>query len=129
MMDATSAAEPRRSILVVEDDEDIRQTIARALEAAGYTVATARNGREALDLLSGTERPCLILLDLLMPVMNGPDFLSELRAHDVMAGIPVVVVSAYERLAASLPVQGVIRKPFELQDLFATAARYCAPAP
>jgi CheY-like chemotaxis protein len=79
-------------VLIVEDDEAIRETLRELLEFEGFEVATAANGREAVSQLQRTERPCLILLDLMMPVMNGWEFLRKRREDLTIATIPVVVV-------------------------------------
>ncbi len=80
-------------VLVVEDEVPIRQMVRRVLEKEGWTVREANNGREALDAIAQSP-PSIILLDLMMPVMNGFDFLRELRAHGKWAKIPVVVLTA-----------------------------------
>jgi CheY-like chemotaxis protein len=116
-----------RSVLIVEDDDDIRMTLKDIIEDEGYPTATAANGQEALDELAHTERPpCLILLDLMMPVMNGSEFLSALRADDMLAPIPVVVVSAWAGEAHVTPgAQGFMRKPVDLSTLIEVIRRYC----
>lgn len=81
-------------ILVVEDDSDIRETLQQVLELEGYRVATAANGHEGLAALETGERPSLILLDLMMPVMSGAEMLDHLRTDERLADIPVVVVTA-----------------------------------
>jgi CheY-like chemotaxis protein len=112
------------SILVVEDDTDLRDCVREELEDSGYRVTTAGNGREGLDLLDRGDRPCLILLDLMMPVMTGYEFLAELRGRD--ADIPVVVMSAFLDAAAVLgPVSETLPKPFRHTDLLAVVRRYC----
>jgi CheY-like chemotaxis protein len=113
--------ECRATILVIEDDRDIRECMADALEMEGYAVASAGNGREALDRLRRGLRPDLILLDLLMPVMNGWEFRQVQLADPLLAGIPVVIVSASApggtRPAHHLP------KPFGIDDLLAVVAQ------
>src|SRR5579862_4027549 len=81
------------SILVVDDDRSIRQTLCEILQDEGYTVSTARNGAEALEILKH-RRPRLILLDLNMPVMNGGDFRLVQRFDPVLRRIPTVVLTA-----------------------------------
>ena len=118
-----SDAAAEHTILVVEDDTDVRESIREVLEDAGYAVATASNGKEGLDRLERT-RPSLILLDLMMPVMSGPELLAILqqRGNDV----PVVVVSAYaDHADASAGVSGFISKPVRLQKLLDTVREYC----
>jgi CheY-like chemotaxis protein len=116
----------RGTILIVEDDADIRETLASTLENFGYGVTTARNGREALELLARlAPRPRLILLDMMMPVMGGLEFLAAQRADQDIARVPVVVVSAYSAVAQSAGAQEFLSKPVDLDDLLACAARYC----
>lgn len=124
-----------RSILVVEDDEAIRSTLASVLETEGYRALTAENGRQALEILraGGCEAPCLILLDLMMPEMNGWEFLEIRRKADVIASIPVIVISAAtdQMIAgvrrAVLPGQAVkvLKKPLELDMLLNELREYC----
>jgi CheY-like chemotaxis protein len=118
-------------VLVVEDDPDIRATLCEALEDHGYTPAAACNGVEALAYLRGNnERPCLILLDLMMPVMDGQAFRAEQRADPALASIPVVVVSAYRdvhRYEQELAAE-CLAKPVRLDTLLATARRHCHAA-
>ena len=83
-----------RPILVVEDEQDIREAVSDLLEMEGYAVATACNGQEALRMLDGPADPCLILLDVMMPVMDGHTFMERLRADGAHQHIPVVITSA-----------------------------------
>ena len=124
-MDTTCA-----TILVVEDDDLILESLQMILEGEGYNVVAAKNGREALDALrSKVEYPCLILLDLFMPIMDGWQFLDEIRGKDfgVLTSIPIVITSAagdYAKETAKL-VEGFIRKPIDLKLLLHTVERYC----
>ncbi|HYI02538.1 response regulator [Hyalangium sp.] len=114
----------RGSILIVEDDEDIRAAMAELLESEGFEVAVASNGQEGLEVLSQMGPPCLVLLDLMMPVMNGEDFLRHVRQDPVLNPVPVVIVTASGR--PPLPgTQGILKKPFEITDLFATVTLHC----
>jgi CheY-like chemotaxis protein len=109
----------------VEDDPDIRDTFRVLLEDRGYSVMTASNGREALDELA-THHPCLILLDLMMPVMSGPEFLEVVKQDPEHSDIPVVIVSAYAELVDdSTLAQGFLRKPVSLDTLLRWVGRYC----
>jgi CheY-like chemotaxis protein len=102
------------SILVVEDDPDVRGVLEDVLQAEGYTVGTAANGLEALNALR-SQRYGIVLLDLMMPVMNGWQFLDARAADPALADIPVVAVTAVT--AAHLPPVRTLRKPFELSEL------------
>jgi CheY-like chemotaxis protein len=113
-------------ILVVEDDEAIRETVVEVLEDANHVVRIARNGREAMDLLRNGERPCLVLLDLMMPVMNGWDFARECAQDPAFAHIPICVITA---AGATQPVPpealAVLRKPVHLDNLLKLVQHHC----
>jgi CheY-like chemotaxis protein len=115
-----------RTIVVIEDDDDIRNMLMLMLESLGYCVAGAANGREGLEVLSAAQGPCLILLDLMMPVMNGWEFLQAKREDDVLAVIPVVIVSAFSSQAKDENVEGVLKKPIDVQALLQFVKQYCA---
>ncbi len=119
------ALEGRASVLVVEDDRDIRECMADALEMEGYAVACAQHGREALDQLRRGLRPDLILLDLLMPVMSGWEFRQAQLADPLLAGIPVVIVSASSPGAAARPDRH-LPKPFGIDELLSLVAQLTA---
>ena len=114
------------TILIVEDDESIRETLKLALEFEGYEVRTAENGHEGLKILPKIPKPCLILLDLMMPVMNGWDFAAALDKDVFLAPIPIVVVTAFGDKAKTLnQASSVIKKPVNLELLFKTVRHYC----
>jgi two-component system, chemotaxis family, chemotaxis protein CheY len=119
-----------KTVLVVDDDRDIRDVLTDALDAEGYVVVTAADGQEALDWLrSGTGRPCIILLDLMMPRMDGIQFRTELLNDNAFALIPVVVLSADPSAivaAKSLNFSGSLRKPVQLEALLAAVHAHCA---
>jgi CheY-like chemotaxis protein len=114
-------------ILVVDDDADIRSTIADILGDAGYEVEAAANGRAALDLLKTSRAPALILLDLMMPELDGWAFMAALeRELPQLAGVPVVIFSAHgdaRQAATSLEVVGFVKKPIRLDELLAAVER------
>lgn len=115
-------------LLVVEDDEDIRDAMVGILQSKGYTVFAAHDGAEALAQLQMGRAPCLILLDLMMPVMDGWTFCEEREKDPALAAIPVVVVSAVSRLdprTASLRAVDHVPKPVDVSKLLATVERYC----
>lgn len=118
-----------KRILIVEDERDAREALKEILEIEGFKVVTAENGQVGLELLQDVEEPCLILLDLMMPVMNGWEFLEALRLQQkhVLATIPVVVVSAIADLAAAQQKYNCdfMKKPVNVQNLVSLAHQYC----
>jgi len=109
-------------ILVVEDDFDIREALTQILEEEGYAVRGAANGKEALEVTASGPTPSLILLDLMMPVMNGWQFRAEQMQNPRLASVPVLVISADPHVqpkAATLGVAGLLKKPVSLDDLLA----------
>lgn len=122
MMDAKS-----HTVLIVEDEEDLREMMSEALELRGYTVVTAEEGGDALRKLDSIGLPCLILMDLLMPGMNGWDLFDQLRVRPELAAVPVIVhSSAADRAPAG--VTRVIKKPLSFDGLIAVVREYCAPS-
>jgi CheY-like chemotaxis protein len=118
----------RGAVLVVEDDRSARDTLREVLEDAGYEVAPAANGREALERLRGPWRAQVILLDLAMPVMDGWQFRHEQRSDPALSHIPVVVVSAdggLEEKVRGLAAAEVLAKPVTLERLLAAVGRFC----
>jgi len=115
------------TVLIVEDEDDIRELLAGLLEADGYRVLRARNGQEALALLHGPRRPCLIVLDLMMPVMDGRAFLRARRADPAASRLPVIIITAYGQDVdfAGLGAAGLVPKPFDLDALLAMVAAHC----
>ena len=116
-----------RRALVIEDDEDTRDVLNMLLTVLGFEVKEAKNGKEALDTL-GKWRPDLIVLDLMMPVMNGWAFRAEQRRNPELRDIPVVVLSARQppfRPEDGLDVAELLPKPFELDTFLAAVARHC----
>jgi CheY-like chemotaxis protein len=114
-------------VMVVDDDDDMRRMLTTFLEMVGFDVLTAVHGRDALDQLINT-RPCLILLDLMMPVMDGAEFRRLQQQAPRLKDIPVVCVSARHdasEQAAALDVPVCIRKPFDLAEVSAAVRRYC----
>ena len=117
------------SIMIVDDESSIRTMIGLFLNHNGYTVVSAANGAEALDmLLQSAELPELILLDLMMPVMNGVEFRGAQRTAPALASIPVAVVSADANLRDKAPLLDAdvyLSKPIDFTALLATVERYC----
>ena len=119
---------PVKRVLIVEDDEDIRDVLLQVLELEGYRVVAAANGQEALALLRNGEHPDLILLDLMMPVMDGWQFRAEQQKHSEWSEIPVVILSAHgnaQQKAAGIQAAGYLRKPVELETLLNTVKNNC----
>jgi CheY-like chemotaxis protein len=112
--------------MVVDDDHDIRESFASLLTDAGMNVTVARNGREALDVLRTADtRPCLIFLDLMMPVMDGFEFRQEQTSDPGLANIPVIVITAGRTLQPPSNVRHVLRKPFRFEDIIKMVETYC----
>ena len=115
-----------RRVLVVDDDESLRELIVDTLRDEGYHLAVARDGLEALDQVAA-EPPALILLDWMMPRLGGEGFATELRQRHPTLDVPIVVMTAggvaHER-AASIGADGFISKPFELAILLDQVARH-----
>jgi CheY-like chemotaxis protein len=123
------------NILIVDDDRDILATMRLVLECAGYHVSTANNGAEALAQLRSEPAPCVIFLDLMMPVMDGWEFRAEQLQDRRLAAIPVIIMTGASKSvarASSAEAAGLLEKPVALDALLSTAGHYCkttAPAP
>jgi CheY-like chemotaxis protein len=115
-----------KNILIIEDDESIRAMIASVLEIEGYSVSAAPNGKNAIDIIGKGPTPDIILLDMMMPVMNGWDFLDFIRSNAVTARIPIIVVSAYSEIAKSVKPQAVVPKPVQLKSLLGAIEKLVA---
>lgn len=116
-----------KRVLVIEDDHNMRVTMRQTLEAYGYSVQSATNGKDALDYLRrSVEKPDLILLDIMMPLMSGWEFIKEQRKDAALSSIPVVIVTASEGVqGATLPARALIQKPFELTTLMTVVRKLC----
>lgn len=113
------------SILVVEDCEDLRNLEVAFLENSGYKVATAANGLEALNALASMPTPCLVLLDLMMPIMNGYQFLNNVKTTQEYSHIPVLIISAISDLKETIGTIGHLNKPINLDLLKKIVSQYC----
>ncbi len=114
------------TVLLVEDNDDVREMMGVALQLGGHTVWPAANGHDALAMLRTRPRPCLILLDLMMPVMNGWELRSALKADPDLASIPVVVVSAVTaEVAQRLGTTEYLPKPVDIDHLLDVVCMYC----
>jgi CheY-like chemotaxis protein len=107
--------------MVVDDQALFRRSLADRLRADGFDVVAAENGQEALELLESTPRPCIVLLDLMMPVMNGVEFLHALDRRPEAGNVRVMLVSGYgvlDRVALDSPrVVARLQKPLEMAEL------------
>ena len=112
------------TILIVEDDDDLRELFAEVLRDGRYSVACARNGLEALELLDDMQ-PCLMLLDLMMPVMSGEELLKTLERSQRLGGLPVVVVSAIAEQSEAPGARRFMQKPIDLSALLDVAREFC----
>jgi CheY-like chemotaxis protein len=121
----TEAAPADGYILIVDDDELIRETLQELVEMVGCSSLLAANGKEALRVMA-SQRPCLVILDLMMPVMTGNELLEIMRADSALADIPVVVsTSAPDRAPPGVPI---IRKPVNIDAVVDWMKRTCSCA-
>ncbi len=118
----------RRPVLVVDDDYDVRDAIADALEIEGISAAFAGDGIEALEWLRDHPAPCLILLDWMMPRCDGASFREVQKSDPLLARIPVVLLTAdahVDEKMQALEVDGCLRKPVDLDRLSSVIRKYC----
>ena len=114
----------KHTVLLVEDDAPLRELMREALELSGYNVVAADNGRDALAAMARIEHVCLIILDLLMPVMNGWEFFSEIQSRPALAEVPVVVHTSEPSQAPA--GARVLQKPIKLERLLSVVQEFCA---
>jgi CheY-like chemotaxis protein len=113
-------------ILVVEDNDDVREMMAVTLELEGHQVATAANGRDALEKLHAGSKPCLILLDLMMPVMSGWELRTALNRDPELRDVPVVVVSAATGdMMKETDADAYLPKPLDMDQLLDVVCDFC----
>lgn len=113
-------------VLIVEDDADLREMMAQLLTLEGYRATTVANGRDALDYLHRGDRPEIILLDLMMPVMDGWEFRRRQGEDPALATVPVVVLSALDpSRAADLDGAAFLKKPLDFDRLLQLVRQYC----
>jgi CheY-like chemotaxis protein len=121
---------PEAPVLVVDDDEAVREAMTAVLETEGFHTAGAADGQEAIELLRRGLRPCLILLDLMMPRLDGESF-RRLQLGDArLAHVPVIVFSARpdaEQVARAVGAIGALSKPFDIEDALQAVERHCRP--
>jgi CheY-like chemotaxis protein len=106
-------------ILVVDDDEEIRNTLGAVLQSDGFDVLEARNGLHALQQMLAHPLPDVILLDMMMPLMSGYEFLDVQQNDPRIRDIPVIAITAHAKVADVPGVWRLVRKPFDLEDLTA----------
>ncbi len=116
---------PLKTILVVEDDHDTRVSMRQRLEAEGYFVFSAGDGKQGLEILKRIKPPCLILLDLVMPVMDGEEFVKTIESDPQLHMIPVVLVTAFPDKAKPLIAKELVKKPINLKTLLDVVEKYC----
>ena len=114
------------TVFIIEDDVDTREMLAKFLELEGYNVELASNGRQALDRLSGGADACVILLDLMMPVMDGWEFRRHQAQDQRLKAIPTIVVSAAGRdRMAQIPADAYLSKPVDMDELLSRVSQFC----
>lgn len=116
------------SILIVEDDNDVRETLAEILVYYGIVVHQACHGKDALETLSKIPIPALIILDAMMPVMDGPAFYAELRKEEKFGSVPVVLFSAVADKYNLEGLAGHLKKPADMDALLGHISKYCPMA-
>lgn len=127
----TARSVNQRSVMVVDDDLDIREALLDLLAENDFAAVGASDGREALaHLNSGAELPCVILLDIMMPVMDGWQFRAAQRTDARLADIPVIVISAHasaQAAAKGMEAAASLRKPVRADELLTAVSRFCPP--
>ena len=125
-MTSATEPEPAAEVLIVEDDDGAREALSDCLAMEGFRVASARNGKEALDYLHNSPLPRVILLDLFMPIMTGWEFREEQKKEAAIADIPVVVVTAFSAgITRQIDANVVMHKPLDLDRLVDVIREYC----
>lgn len=114
----------RKTVLIVDDEQDLRESVSMALESQGYDVIIAEDGREGISA-AATHTPSLILVDYRMPELNGVEFLEELRNTEGLTETPVIIITVdpeleLRRNASQLGIQGFLVKPFSMEELMQT---------
>lgn len=115
-----------KTILLVEDDADLREAVGELLRDEGYEVLEAEHGKAALEQLEKMHgQPCLVLLDMMMPIMSGPELLRVLHESHRLASLPIVVLSAGSKASDAPEARKFIRKPADPKVLIAVVREYC----
>ena len=116
-------------VMVVEDDVILRMSLAMLLTMEGYQVIKAKHGEEALLKLESMGRPCIIILDLMMPVMDGITFRAEQLKRAAFADVPVIIVTGHEdakNIAAAVSAHALLQKPYKPEQVIDLVKRHCA---
>ncbi len=113
-------------VLIVDDDDDIRDTLKEVCEDEGYDVLTASNGAEAMRVLGGPSLPCVVVLDLIMPVMTGNEVFASMQLDVRLANVPVIVSTSDPSRAPSGVL--IMKKPIDLDRLLGAIRGFCAPS-
>lgn len=120
--------QPCKTVLIIEDDEDIRSTLKILIESEGYEVLLAQNGAAGLAILKSrlNQKPGIVFCDLLMPVMDGLEVIAAMKSDPSLADIPLVMITA---TSYELPKeQEHIKKPFNIDHVLDTVRKHCGPA-
>ena len=116
------------TVLLVEDNPDVRDMMALALQFAGHRVMAASNGKDALKVLRAA-RPCVILLDLMMPIMDGWQFCAAREQDGELRKVPLIVISALTDVSARIPASAHLSKPVDIDRMLELVDSYCRPQP
>src|SRR5882672_4903939 len=119
----------RPYLLLVDDDGELRESLAELFEDEGYVTALAANGREALELLRVPDLPDLVIVDLMMPCMNGWQFLDQLRGDPRLHAIPLLIITAGRNIGAEALSAEILFKPFHLDDFLERVGRLSGHRP
>lgn len=113
-------------VLVVDDDDAIRESLVDILTDEGHPAFGVANGQQALEYLRKEHRPCVILLDLMMPIMDGASFRANQLKDPQLSGIPVAVITAAgPRAASGVPAEAVLAKPLRVESVLDVVSRFC----
>jgi len=120
------AALTRCPVLIVEDDAELRDMMSHLLELEGFHASTVSNGAEALRYLHGGDTPDVILLDLMMPIMDGWEFRRRQASNPAIANVPVIVLSTLDQArAANVSAEAFLKKPLDFDRLLQLVRQYC----
>jgi CheY-like chemotaxis protein len=113
-------------ILIIEDDNDVRESLAEVLRSCGHNVHEACHGQHALDELMRISVPALVILDAMMPVMDGPAFYAEFRKSEKFCHVPVVLFSAVTSKITLEGLAGRLQKPADIEDILSLVSKFCS---